>query len=86
MNTSQDSRRRVRRVAAALVATALAGAALAVPSAANAGQSSDGGCCSTGARTALPHRATHVFVIDDFVAERKAMMAQDRIDRAWLYL
>lgn len=87
MNTSQDSGRQVRRVTAALAATALAGAALAVPSAANARQTSEGGgrCVSCAPRTALPHRAAFTFVIDDFVAERKAKMAQDWIDRAWLH-
>lgn len=76
MNTSQAIKRQDHRVLAGLATIALAGAALAVPSAAAAHQNASSGGSSA---------STVAVDIADYVAARKVLWAQDRIDRAGLY-
>jgi hypothetical protein len=76
MNTSHAIKRQHHQVLAGFAAIVLAGAALAVPSAATAHQNTDGGGSSA---------STASFDIADYIVARKVAWAQDRVDRAWLF-
>jgi hypothetical protein len=76
MNTSHAIKRQHHQVLTGFAAIVLAGAALAVPSAATADQNIDGGGSSA---------STASFDIVHHIWMRKIAWAQDRVDRAWLY-
>lgn len=77
MNTMNSIDRHWRRYLIGIAVGTLAGTGLLAAPPATASQDTNGGCTI---------RADHPRDIAEIVTERKVAMAQDRIDRAWLYL
>jgi len=84
MNASQDIKSRRFEVLAAIASIVLAGAAVVAPAAASADQL-DGGASGVAVDVAGAGASYASGDVDDVVAYRKMLMAQDRVDRAYLW-